>query len=95
MPAVPASRFPAAPADRAALLAAIYAAYEPAPGANEQEYPPDFSDKTAIFLARVRIRLADAPAASLDRHSSGEVVIDDLDRPIVTSTDALLHLLPT
>jgi hypothetical protein len=90
---VPVSRFPAPTADKAAMLAAIYAAYEQTSPAIDQEYPLDFEDKSAVFLARVRIRLEDAPD-SLDRHASGEVEIDDLDRPIVTSTDLLSHLLP-
>ncbi len=94
LPDVPASRFAAAPADRAALLTAIYAAYAPPSPTIDQEYPPDFEDKTAVFLARVRLRLEDAPATSLDRHASGDVVIEDLARPIVTPTDLLFHLLP-
>lgn len=95
LPPVPKSRFPATPpADRAAVLAALYAAYELASPTIDQEYPPAFPDKTAVFLCRVRIRLADAPATNLDRHTSNEVVIDDLARPIVTSTDLLHHLLP-
>jgi hypothetical protein len=93
LPPVPVSRFPAPTADKAAMLAAIYAAYEQTSPAIDQEYPLDFEDKSAVFLARVRIRLEDAPD-SLDRHASGEVEIDDLDRPIVTSTDLLSHLLP-
>lgn len=93
LPPVPASRFPTPPADRAALLTAIYDAYERGSPAIDQEYPPDFPDKNAVFLARIRLRLADAPDASLDRHSSGEIVVDDADRPLVASADALLHLL--
>lgn len=94
LPPVPASRFATVPADRAALLAAIYAAYEPTSPVSDQEYPPGFADKTAVFLARVRIRLLDAPSASLDRHATGEVVIDDRDRPIVPPADLLRRLLP-
>lgn len=95
LPAVPASRFSAVPADRAALLASVYAAYELTSPISDQEYPPGFADKTAVFLSRVRVRLRDAPNASLERHASGEVVIDDLARPVVGATDLLLHLLPT
>lgn len=94
LPAVPATRFAATPANRAALLAAVYAAYEPGSPTVDREYPASFADKTAVFLARVRIRLADAPATTLVRHPSSEVVVDDLDRPIVTSTDLLRRLLP-
>ena len=93
LPAVPARRFTAAPANRAALLTAIYAAYEQASPAVDQEYPPGFADKTAVFLCRVRLRLVDT-AASLNRHASAEVILEDLDRPIVTSTDLLRHVLP-
>jgi hypothetical protein len=92
LPDLPVSRFPTAPADRAALLAAIYDAYDAAP-ADDQDYPEDFPDKTAVFLARIRLRLLDAPNASLNRHANAEVVIDDLARPLVASSDALLHLL--
>ena len=95
LPNVPVSRFATLPTDRAGLLAAIYAAYDQPSPADIQEYPPDFADKTAVFLARVRIRLEDAPATSLNRHASGEVVIDDLDRPIVPPTDLVRRLLPT
>jgi len=94
LPAVPTSRFPTATTDKAALLTAIYAAYEQKSPAIDQEYPLDFEDKTAVFLARVRLRLEDAPDTSLDRHASGDVEIDDLERPVVTSTDLLAHLLP-
>lgn len=95
LPAVPTSRFPStAPADRAALLASIYAAYELTSPVNDQEYPPGFADKSAVFLSRIQIRLEDAPAVTLDRHTSNEVVIDDLTRPIVTATDLLRHLIP-
>src|SRR5439155_1665677 len=69
LPPVPASRFPTSPADRAALLEAIYAAYEPGSPAIDQEYPPGFADKSAVFLARVRIRLEDVPSSTLDRHA--------------------------
>src|SRR5439155_25282328 len=94
LPLVPASRFPTSPADRAALLQAIYAAYEPGSPAIDQEYPPGFADKSAVFLARVRIRLEDAPATPLDRHADAGVIIDDLARPIVAPTDLLRRLLP-
>lgn len=96
LPAVPLRRFPAAPADRAELLAAIYAAYR-APDETtppHPEYPEGFEHTDAVFLARIRIRLEDAPATSLVRHSSLEVVIDDLDRPVVVPTDLLFTLLP-
>jgi hypothetical protein len=94
LPAVPTSRFPAAPANKAAALAAIYAAYEQTSPAIDGEYPPGFKDTSAVFLSRIRIRLRNTPSTTLDRHSSLEVVIDDLARPIVTPTDLLSHLLP-
>jgi hypothetical protein len=93
LPALPLSRFPAPTANRAALLAAVYAAY-PNPDHLIPGYPDELGDTNAVFLSRVRIRLEDAPATSLTRHASNEVVIDDIDRPIVTSTDLLAHLLP-
>lgn len=94
LPPVPASRFPAPATTRAALLAAVYAAYDPGSPSIDREYPAGFADPTAVFLSRVRLRLLDAPVTSLARHASGEVLIDDLERPLVTPTDLLRHLLP-
>lgn len=93
LPATPVSRFAVPLADKAALLEQIYNAYTPSHAALYAEYPADYKDKTAVFLARVRIRLADT-AGTLDRHSSHEVIVDQLDRPVVTSTDLLRKLLP-
>ncbi|MBC8009094.1 MAG: hypothetical protein H7067_03240 [Burkholderiales bacterium] len=95
LPAVPAARFPAAaPADRRAALDAIYAAY--APGSTDliREYPPGFPDATAVFLARVRLRLLDHTSTALERHASAAVALDDLDRPLAPPSDLLLSLLP-
>jgi hypothetical protein len=96
LPALPALRFPsAAPADRRATLDAIYAAYTP-PGSDGagREYPPGFPDDTAVFLARVRLRLVDHAATELRRHANVAVAIDDLARPVVAPSDLLLGLLP-
>ena len=94
-PPVPARRFPAAPATRRALLDALYAAYAPAPPV---EYPVLFGDQpadpTAVFLARVLVRLKDAPDTTLDRHASGAAAVEDLDRPGVPPAVVLLTLLP-
>ncbi|MHB9006435.1 MAG: hypothetical protein ACYDC1_05845 [Limisphaerales bacterium] len=94
LPATPARRFPVPVTDRPSLLAAVYAAYEPSAASRRQEYPADFADQTAVFLARVRLRLASTPPPPLTRDASLEVVIDDLDRPLVTATDLLAQLLP-
>ncbi len=94
LPATPVSRFPATPATKRAALDALYAAYEQTTPAIDQEYPLDFKDKTSVWLARVRIRLLDAPDTTLDRHASTDVVIDDLARPIIPPSDLVLRLLP-
>lgn len=94
LPPVPVRRFPSSPANRAALLAAVYGAY-PAPNPPlGPEYPPGFADPAAVFLCRVRIRLVNTPAGSLDRHAGGAVTVDDLDRPLVVAGDLLRLLLP-
>jgi hypothetical protein len=94
-PATPQRRFAAAPADRRALLDALYAAHAPANPAGGPEYPLDFPDKTAVFLSRVLIQLEDAPSSAVARHASAAVVIEDLERPIVAPGDLLASLLPT
>jgi hypothetical protein len=94
-PATPARRFTAAPADRRALLDALYAAYGSGSPPDGPEYPLDFPDKTAVFLSRVLIQLEDAPSAAVVRHASTTVVIEDLERPIVAPGDLLATLLPT
>lgn len=95
LPPTPITRFPTTPATRREALDALYAAYSPAPPAPDQEYPPDFPDRTAVFLSRIRIRLLDAPDTTLDRHPDATVLIDDLDRPIIPPSDLVLRLLPT
>jgi len=94
LPPVPARRFTAVPANRAALLSTIYGAYPAATPAPGPEYPPGFADPTAVFLCRIRIRLVNAPAGSLARHASNAVTVDDLDRPLVVPGDLLRLLLP-
>jgi len=94
LPPVPESRFPAPPNDRSELLASVYAAYEATVERIGEEYPPGFTDPTAVFLSRIQIRLEDAPSTSLNRPAGAPVVVDDLDRPIVTTTDLLRNLLP-
>lgn len=94
LPSLPKSRFDAQPADKAALLDAIYQAYDQSNPAIDQDSGQGANDVTAVFLTRLRIRLADAPSITLNRHASAEVVIDHLDRPIVTTTDLLRQLLP-
>ncbi len=94
LPATPVSRFPTTPATKRAALDALYAAYDQTTPAIDQEYPLDFKDKTSVWLARVRIRLLDAPDTTLDRHASTDVVIDDLARPIIPPSDLVLRLLP-
>lgn len=94
LPAIPPGRFPTTPADKPALLAAVYQAYSPDTPPLDQDTAKNYEDKTAILLSRILIRLKDAPDVTLDRHDSAEVVIDDLDRPIVATTDLLRQLLP-
>ena len=94
LPAVPVRRFPTVPANRAALLTAIYGSYPAADAAPGPEYPPGFADPTAVFLCRLRIRLVNSPAGSLARHASGAVTLDDVDRPLVVPGDLLRQLLP-
>ncbi|MFT3870698.1 MAG: hypothetical protein QM715_19785 [Nibricoccus sp.] len=94
LPAIPKSRFDAKPTTKAELLDAIYKAYDQSNPAIDQDSGQGASDVTAIFITRVRIRLVDAPSTSLNRHASAEVVIDDLDRPLVTTTELLRQLLP-
>lgn len=93
LPLVPKNRFPSAFADKPAVLAAIYAAYDQKSPDIDREYP-EGADVKSVFLSRVLIRLEDAPSTSLLRHDSGEVEIADLDRPIVVPTDLLKYLLP-
>lgn len=93
LPATPTSRFATPPADKAAMLEQVFDAYAPSNAVLYAEYPADYKDKTAVFLARVRIRLSDT-AGSLDRHSTHDVVVDQLARPLVASTDLLRQLLP-
>lgn len=96
LPPVPASRFSATPpADRRSALDAIYAAYAaPREELLADEYPPELTDRTAVFLARVRIRLLDHSSTALERHAGVAVAIDDLERPVVPPSDLLLGLLP-
>lgn len=92
-PALPAARFATKPATYRALLDAIYASYDDAPG-EPPEYPDDF-DATAVFLSRVLVRLSDAPATDRNRHASNEVVIEDDRRPVALPADLIATLLPT
>jgi hypothetical protein len=96
LPKVPAKRFATAPANQAALLTAVYAAYEPQSPAADQEYPLNFADKTAVFLARVRIPIEAPPAddSPLQRVAGEDVIVDDADRPIVAPGDLLFRLTP-
>jgi hypothetical protein len=91
-PPLPEARFSAKPANYRALLDKIYASYADAPG-QPPEYPDDF-DTTAVFLSRVLVRLADAPATDLTRHASNEIAIEDDRRPLAVPSDLLATLLP-
>jgi hypothetical protein len=96
LPKVPAKRFPTTPTTKAAMLAAVYAAYEPQGPASNQEYPQGFGDTTAVFLARIRIPIEPPPAddSPLQRLAAEDVIVDDADRPIVAPGDLLFRLLP-
>lgn len=95
-PKLPDKPFDPPPADRAAFLQTLFAAYEPpvddpAQLAPLPEHPPDF-DRTAVFLARVRVRLLDHPATALARHASGAVSVDNLPRRIAPTAGVLFAL---
>jgi len=93
LPSIPTGRFPTTVTSRADLLNAIYSAYPPVNPTLDALYPPGFTDTTAVFLSRVRIRLLDASSTTLDRHATTEVAIDDLDRPVVAPADLLTQLI--
>jgi hypothetical protein len=81
---------------RSELLSAIFAAYQPpstdgTPLAPLPEHPPSY-DPHALFLARLRIRLVDAPAVELARHADQAVEVDNEARPIATQVALLFAL---
>jgi hypothetical protein len=97
-PKLPDKPFAPPPADRAAFLEKLFAAYEPPVDdpANLPplpEHPADF-DRTAVFLARVRLRLLDHPATALTRHATGAVSVDNLPRRIAPTAVVLFALTP-
>jgi hypothetical protein len=101
-PPLPRPAFRPAPTTRDELLKAVYDAYRlPAP----VEYPVEptdgslagvtvrkLADQTAVFLARLLIRLTDAPAAGLERHANLELKLDDRDRLVLPAVGLLLGL---
>jgi hypothetical protein len=95
-PKLPDKPFDPPPADRAAFLQKLFAAYEPPVGdpadlAPLPEHPAGF-DATAVFLARVKIRLLDHPATAVTRHASRAVVVDNLPRRIAPTATVLFAL---
>ncbi len=95
-PKLPVKPFDPPPADRAAFLRTLFDAYEPpaddpAKLAPLPEHPADF-DRTAVFLARVRLRLLDHPATALTRHASGAVTVDNLPRRVAPTAVVLFAL---
>lgn len=102
-PPVPKRPYQPAPATRQELLAALYNAYQPVSGPGEYPVAPlndtpagapikKLSERTAVFLARVLIRLEDAPSATLTRHASGSFNIEDDHRLVLPAAELLLGL---
>ncbi len=95
-PPVPANNFPAQTTRRDLLDKVVYPSYAPPPPV---EYPVYFgdqlADQSAVFLARIRIPLLDAPDTTLGRKSAVDVVVEDIDRPLIPAAAALLTVLPT
>lgn len=92
-----------APTTRKELLAAIYAGYQPATGPEEYPVAPmddtpagtpikKLADKSAVFLARVLIRLEDIPATALRRHATGAFKVEDESRLVLPAAELLLSL---
>jgi hypothetical protein len=102
-PPVPARPYQPAPGTRQELLAAIYNAYQPVSGPGEYPVAPmndtpagtpiqKLSERTAVFLARVLIRLEDAPSTTLRRHAAGAFSIEDEHRLVLPAAELLLGL---
>lgn len=95
-PNLPDKPFDPPPANRDDFLQELFKRYEP-PAADPSamtplpEHPPGF-DPTAVFLARIRIRLLDHPATALTRHASGAVTVDNSPRRIAPSAVLLFAL---
>jgi hypothetical protein len=95
-PGLPAKPFTTPITTRDQLLEAVFRAYQPppvdgSPLAPLPEHPPGY-DTLALFLARLRIRLTDAPATELARHADLTVQVDNKDRPIATQVALLFAL---
>lgn len=104
-PPLPKRPFQPAPANRRALLDALYARYDApaelleypvAPNDNTPAGTPakKLAEKTAVFLSRVLIRLTDPPASNLVRHGSNEFTIEDEARLALPATELFLSLTP-
>ena len=104
-PPLPKKPFQPAPATRKDLLEAIYGSYQPA--AEPVEYPAapmddtpagtpikKLNEKTAVFLARVLLRLTDAPATVLARHAMKEFKVEDDSRLVLPAAELLFGLTP-
>lgn len=101
-PPLPKKPFQPAPANRNELLKAVYAAYTPADPIEYPTAPMDdtpagtpakkLADKTAVFLARVLIRLTDGPAVPLVRHDSADFKVEDADRLVLPAAELLFGL---
>lgn len=109
-PPGPAPTFSSVPTTRQALLDAVFAAYSP-PAPVEYPDPEDsavpkntpaaeavmkLADKTAVFLARIRIRLLDEtnpPQETLAPFASSEWTVDDKDRPLLPAAAMVLGLI--
>jgi hypothetical protein len=52
------------------------------------------NEKTAVFLARVLLRLTDAPATVLARHAMNEFKVEDDGRLVLPAAELLFGLTP-
>jgi hypothetical protein len=103
-PPLPKKLFGQAPATRRQLLDSIYASYTQADPVEYPIAPKDdtpagtpakkLEERTALFLARVLIRLTDTPATDLVRHASNDFKVEDEARPLLPAAALFLALTP-
>ena len=104
-PPLPKKPFHPPPGTRKDLLEAIYGSYQPA--AEPVEYPAapmdntpagtpikKLSEKTAVFLARVLVRLTDVPETGVARHATNEFKVEDESRLVLPAAELLFGLTP-
>jgi hypothetical protein len=104
-PPLPKKPFQPAPGTRRDLLDAIYGSYTRAEAPGEYPIAPmddtpagipikKLNDKTAVFLARIRVRLVDAPATELARHAAKDFKVEDENRLVLPAAELLFGLTP-